>query len=155
VFGAFPDTNGILISTSNCDDLRGTVVDRYDVVSAIETPSGSEEAPRLGREITAAIAACTHFVNVAMPAFGSFRYVPTVMPGQLGHVLDIDRVARAAIQDVVESGARARVEAKRVTWSTIGESALTLVSRLLEDTLQGPVQEDELRRRLDDAVEAA
>jgi hypothetical protein len=155
LFGAFPDTSGILISTSDHNDLRGTVVDRYDVVSAIETPSGREAAPRLGHEVTDAVAACTNFVNVAMPAFGSFRYVATAIPGQLGQVLDIERIAREATQAVVESGARAKVEAKRAAWSTIGESARTLVSRLMEDALQGPVNEHEYRRQLEDAVEAA
>jgi len=154
LFGAFPDTNGILLSTADGEGLKGTMVDRYDVVSAIETPSGREEAPRMG-EITDAIAACTHFVNVAMPVFGSFRYVATAVPGQLGEVLDIERVAREAIQEVVESGVRARVEAKRVAWSGIGDGARAFVSGLLGDTLQRSVSEDELRRRLDDAVEAA
>ena len=98
LFGAFPDTNGVLISTSDGDQPKGTVVDRYDVVSAIETPSGREAAPRLGREITDAVTACTHFVNIAMPAFGSFRYVAAPVPGQRGHVLDIERISREAVR---------------------------------------------------------
>lgn len=154
VFGAFPDTNAVLITSCEAE-LKGTVVDRYDVVVAIETPSGQAGLPRLSREVADAVVACTRFVNAAMPAFESFRYVAAVVPGHRGRLLDIDRIARDAIRDVVDSGSRAQIEAKRNAWSTLGPRETTLVSGLLDDAVVGPMNEEEYRRRLEEAVEAA
>lgn len=155
VFGAFTDTNAILIATRDPTPI-GTIVDRYDIGPAIETPSGQQGAPRLPREIGEAAVVCSHFVKLIMPAFESFRYVPTLVPASIGDLLDVRRVAADAVHEIAQSGARAKISAKRVTWSKVGDVECDVISGLLRDTLAGEsMSETEYLRRIEEGAEAA
>ncbi|HEX2881459.1 MAG TPA: hypothetical protein VHO25_18145 [Polyangiaceae bacterium] len=91
-----------------------------------------------------------------MPAFESFRYVPTLVPASIGDLLDVRRVAADAVHEIAQSGARAKISAKRVTWGKVGDVECDVISGLLRDTLAGEsMSETEYLRRIEEGAEAA
>ena len=68
VFGAFPDISVVLYATTGAD-AAGVIVEREDVHSAIETPSGEVRAARLRRPVMDAASACAMWLQDVVPEF--------------------------------------------------------------------------------------
>lgn len=154
VFGSYPDTRGVLLSTTDRVPV-GVVVDRHDIVTAIETPSGTEQPPRIRRPITDTATACRQFILEAVPVFGPFDHTELAMKGPLIDLVDVDRMAHTAIEHVASAGRRARVEAKRSAWTGLGSVESSLLSELMRESLHGRLTEQELLDRLDRIVDVA
>jgi hypothetical protein len=153
VFGAFPDTSAVLFTTVGVTR-AGAIVDRDDVVTAFETPSGQARPPRISRPVMDPAEACAHYVSAVMPAFEPLEHLARPSPSSLD-VVDLDRVVGASMQDVVASGARARLEAKRVAWTAMGPAEAAVVADALRSALSEEFDEAAFRARVEELVEVA
>lgn len=153
VFGAFPDTNAVLL-TSVGGTTVGAIVDRDDVVTAIETPSGEARPPRIRRPVTSPAEACLQYAAEVMPMFEPFDYV-TTSAAVSSDVLDVETTVTAAIEEVVASGARARVTAKKSAWTSLGEREAVGIAAALRAAASGDFDTAEFSRQIDELVEVA
>jgi len=154
VFGAFRDTNAVLLTTLG-DTPAGAIVDRDDIVTAIETPSGRARPPRISRPVMDPAEACVHYILEVMPAFEPFDYVASQRGATSVEALDVDQLVASAVQEVVLSGARARLTAKKAAWTNIGARETSSVAGALRDALAGEFDETSLRQQVEDLVEIA
>lgn len=151
VFGAFPDSSVVLYATTGAE-AAGVIVEREDVHSAIETPSGAVSAARLRRPVMDAASACGMWLQEAVPEFeppqadllGSSA-APDALPDPLG-------LATRVVDELVVAGNRARIGAKRVAWGTLGETESQGLAAIVDDAQHGRLSSDEYRRRLEDTV---
>lgn len=154
VFGAFPDTNAVLVTTGG-NTPAGAIVDRDDIVTAIETPSGRPRPPRISRPVMDPAEACVHYVLEVMPAFEPFEYVASQRNATSVDVLDVDQTVTAAVQEVVASGARARLTAKKAAWTGIGARETAGITAALRGALAGEFDETAFRQQVEALVEVA
>jgi len=70
-------------------------------------------------------------------------------------VLDVDETVAAAVQEIVASGARARLTAKKAAWTGIGARETTGVAAALRGALAGEFDEAAFRQRVEALVEVA
>ena len=151
VFNVFPDCAAVLYTTTGKERL-GVVVDRGDVCSAIETPSGEIRAPRLRRPIAAAITACEEWFTGLIPEFkpmGTDVFDPKVDPES---VLDAFRLASMVVGEVSTSGARARIEAKRTTWGDFGDQETYHLVTIVQEAQLGRLSEETYKAHIDELV---
>ena len=154
VFGSFPDTNAVLYATLALQP-EGVVVDRSDIQDAIETPSGASRPPRLRQPPADIATACSAWLMNAIPEFEPFSAQPLESTAWLVSSLDPSQLAAKAVAEVSTAGARARIEAKRAAWSTLGEPETHQLAAILDEAEQGAMSEDVYRQRLERIVGAA
>jgi hypothetical protein len=154
VFGAFPDTTALLLLTGGPEP-TGAVVDKEDVVSAIETPSGQSSPPRIRRPVSDPFLACQQFFIEAMPMFEPFDYRAVADTDGTSELTDTRRLAAAAIEQIVAAGQRARLEAKQIAWSALGEREIQELSAWLKAAMHSRIEAADYRRRLDALVDVA
>lgn len=154
VFGAFPDTSAVLLTTLG-DPPIGTIVDRDDIVTAIETPSGRPRAPRISRPLADPADACRHYVSSVMPPFEPFEYVASRHPAGSVEVLDVDQVVAAAVQEVIDAGTRARLPAKKTAWTSLGNRETAGIGDALRGALGGAFDDSSFRQQVEELVEVA
>ena len=154
VFKAFPDSSAVLYTTTGRDRL-GVVVDRSDVCSAIETPSGDMRAPCLRRPIIDAPTACEEWLKGMIPEFkplGTDLFDPEI-DRQAG--LDAYRLASLVVDEVSTSGARARIEAKRATWCDFGDRETRHLVNIVQEAQLGRLSEEAYKAWLNEIVGTA
>jgi hypothetical protein len=154
VFGAFPDTNAVLLTTVDLTPL-GVIVDRDDIVTAIETPSGRARPPRISRPVLDSTEACVRYLIEAMPAFEPFEHLASRHAATSVDVVDVDHVIEAAIEEVATSGARARLASKKEAWRAIGRAEGVFIAGVLRGALGGEFDETSFRQRIEELVEVA
>lgn len=154
VFGMYPETRAVLLMTAGAVP-EGAVVDRYDVVTAIETPSGERRPPRIRRPLTGAVTACRQFILEAVPVFRPFQYEESSAREPISELVDPVQLARASVEQVAVAGRRARVDAKRSAWGEFGQAESSLLCELIRDAMLGSFAEDDFRERLYEIVDAA
>lgn len=151
VFKAFPDSSAVLYTTTGRDRL-GVVVDRGDVCSAIETPSGDMRAPCLRRPVINAPAACEEWLKGMIPEFeplGTDLFDPDI---DRQASLDAYRLASLAVDEVFTSGTRARIEAKRATWRDFGDRETLHLANIVQEAQLGRLSEEAYKARLNEIV---
>ena len=151
VFSAFPDSDAVLYTTTGNEPL-GVVVDRGDVCSSIETPSGEIRDPRLRRPITDVATACEKWLTGMIPEFkplGTDLVDPKVDPES---ALDAYRLAIKIVEEVSTSGARARIEAKRDTWQPFGDQEAQYLAAIVQEAQLGHLSEEDYKSHLDKLV---
>ena len=154
VFNAFPDSNAVLYATTGKERL-GVVVNRGDVCTAIETPSGEIRPPHLRRPVTDAATACEEWFTGLMPEFkplGTDLFDPKVDPES---ILDTFHLASMVVDEVSTSGARARIEAKRAAWLDFGDPEAHLLAAIVQEAQLGLLSEENYKTHLDQLVEMA
>ena len=154
VLSNFPETAAVLYA-SVAHEPRGVVVDRGDVCQAIETPSGESRAPRLRRAIAGVGTACEVWFRGMVPEFEP----PTANLLEPRAALESESsplaVAAKAVGAVSTLGARARIEAKRATWGTLGDREIDLLAGIVQDAQAGQLPDEQYRERLEEIVRAA
>ncbi len=153
VFSAFPDSHAVLYATTGRECL-GVVVDRSDVYSAIETPSGEKRAPRLQRSITDAGVACEEWLAGMIP---NFEPLSAELLESATHESAVDplRLASEAVREVSMAGGRARIGAKRAAWRGFGLQEAQRLAAILREAERGQLSEEVYRSRLDELVRIA
>lgn len=154
LFGAFPDTNAVLLAKAG-EVPSGVIVDRDDVVTAIETPSGLPRPPRISRPVTDPVIACADYLAEVMPAFEPFEYVAATQADRLVEMLDFEQIATGVVEDVAAAGGRAQIDAKRAAWSELSALEAAGIAAALQSALMGSFTEDRYRRQVDRLVEVA
>jgi hypothetical protein len=112
------------------------VVDRRDVVAAIETPSGALRPPRQSRPSTPAGLALSKFLDATISPFG--RLARTFVEGQAldPRALAVD-VAADAVRSVEASARGFKTEGKRPGYERVKRHK-TAITRLVEEALNQP-----------------
>ena len=151
VFGAFPDSHAVLYTTTGIERL-GVMVDRGDVHRAIETPSGARRAPRLRRSISDAATACEMWFKDMIPNFEPLSIDLLEPSGSPESALNPYRLANQVVNAVSTSGARARIEAKRATWSDFGDREAQYLAAIVQEAQLGQMSEESYESHLNDLV---
>ena len=133
----------------------GVVVDRSDVDGAIETPSGELRAPRLRRPIADVATSCEAWLTRKIPNFQPINIDPLEVSLDSETALDPYFLASKVVSDVSSAGSRARIEAKRDTWSDFGVQEARHLTEILELAQQGQLSEEVYRSQLNEIVESA
>ena len=154
VFGAFPDSHAVLYITTGRECL-GVIVDRADVYYAIETPSGQRQKPRLRREITHAPTACAEWLTSRIPEFSPVRVDALEHAFTRESALDAGHLASTVVNEITESGSRAKIEAKRATWQGFGLRETQCLVAMVQVAQQGQLSREDYESRLDDLVGTA
>lgn len=154
VFGAFPDTNAVLLTTVGATPL-GAIVDRDDISTAIETPSGRARPPRISRPVLDATQACTHYLIEAIPALEPFEHLADQHAATSVDVVDLDHVVDAAVEEIATSGARARLASKKEAWGIIGPSEAAFIAGALRGALANEFDETSFRQQVEELVDVA
>lgn len=155
VFGAFPDSNAVLVTNVDPTPL-GAIVDRDDIVTAIETPSGRARPPRISRPVLYSPDACAHYVTETMPAFEPFEHLASHHAAMSSvDVVDVDHIAAGAIEEIVVSGARARLAAKKDSWASLGGPEAALIATALRRALAGEFDDASFRQQVEELVDVA
>ena len=147
VFDAFPDCHAVLYTTTSQEPL-GVVLDRADAYEALETPSGQPQPPRLPRTPAPATSACETWLRQLIPDF------QPVTPGLLGRSvlrdpgLDTRHFARQALAEVSAAGRRARIDAKRATWTVFGDELAPHLVEILDQAQTGSLPVDAYESRI-------
>jgi hypothetical protein len=89
-----------------------------------------------------------------MPMFEPFDYVASSAAAG-SDVLDVEGTVTSAIEEVVTSGARARVEAKKSAWAILGEREAVAIAEVLRTATSGEFDTAEFDRQIDALVEVA
>ncbi len=154
VFGAFPDSNAVLVTTVGPLPL-GAIVDRDDIVTAIETPSGHAQPPRISRPVLYSAEACVHYLMETMPAFEPFEHLASQHAATWVDVVDVDRITAVAVEEIVASGARARLVAKKDAWGSLGHPEAAFIATTLRRALGGEFDETSFRQQVEELVDVA
>jgi hypothetical protein len=155
VFGAFPDSNAVLVTTVDSNPL-GAIVDRDDIVTAIETPSGRARPPRISRPVLYSPDACAHYVMETMPAFEPFEHLASQHAAMSSaDVVDVDHIAAGAVEEIAASGARARLAAKKDAWASLGRPEAAVIATALRRALGGEYDETSFRQQVEELVDVA
>ena len=141
VFNAFPDCHAVLYTTTTEEPLA-VVLDRVDAYEAVETPSGQPQPPRLPRTPILATSACEMWLRNLIPDFQPVT--PELLGPSVPHGprLDANHFARCALAEVSAAGRRARIDAKRTTWTVFDEDLAPDLARILDQGQTGPLSVD-------------
>jgi hypothetical protein len=112
------------------------VIDRRDVVAAIETPSGELKPPRRSRPPAAVGAALTKFLDATISPFG--RLARTFVEGQApdSRALAVD-VSADAVRTIAASAKSFKTEGKRPGYERVKRHQAS-ITRLVEEALNRP-----------------
>lgn len=139
VLGAFPDTDAVLLVAGG-PNFVGTIVNRYDVSSAFETPSGELGPPRILHAPGDVVLVCAEYVNAAVPHFEPFSYVPSLVTDDVGILGELKKSVSCAVREVVVQGSKARIPEKRMEWGRFGEGEergiVGVVEAVMKDELE-------------------
>ena len=69
--------------------------------------------------------------------------------------LDTYRLASMAVDQVSAAGARAKIEAKRVTWGNFGDREAERLASILREAQRREMSEEEYRSHLNELIEKA
>ena len=151
VFSTFPDTHGVLYTTVG-REAHAVVLDRGDVQGAIETPSGERRAPRLRRPVAPVTKACEVWLRGIVP---EFEPLSTDLLGPIAateSAVDPLHLANEVVREVSVAGVRARVEAKRDTWTEFGDLEAEHLASIVQEAQRGPMSEEIYNSHLDELV---
>lgn len=154
VFSAFPDTHAVLYATFGQDAL-GAVVDRGDVLSAIETPSGKRCAPSLRGSVKDAATACEDWLTGMIPELQPVSHSEGELATTPEPVIDPRYLANEVVGEVAMAGSRARIRAKQDTWTTFGDEEAEQLAAIVEAAQHEPLAEAVYRAHLDKIAEKA
>ena len=151
VFGAFPDISVVLYTTTGAG-ADGVIVEREDVYTAVETPSGAVSAARLRRPVMDAAAACATWLKEAIPEFEPPQTDLLGSPVASDALPDPESLATRVVDELVVAGNRARIGAKRIAWGNLGATESQGLAAIVDDARRGGLSSEEYRRRLEDTV---
>lgn len=154
VFGALPDTNVVLLAALG-DSPAGAIVDRDDIVTAIETPSGQCRPPRISRPVMDPVEACVRYVYEVMPAFEPFEYLAFDNGATSVDGLNVENLVAVATHEIVTSGERARLTAKKTAWTSLGPRETGVITDALHGTIAGHYDEAAFRQQIEALVGVA
>lgn len=151
IFGAFNDTAGVLLLT--CPSaFSGVVIERADLVAAIEVPRGDCISARIRRPVSDAVTACCDFVRELAPTFEPLDPDGILLIGGGAESPDIKALVNSSVAAIVNQGTRAKIPEKRAAWTALGEAEITALVDVVSDLESGDKSPDQLHNWLDSVV---
>jgi hypothetical protein len=149
VYRDHPETVGVALVYPD-NHLSSVVIDPFDPEVCIEVPSGEVLGPRSRRPVRPLADAIRGYMNEAFPIFPSIQPAPrAALREDLDPAL-VQRIARQHMAAVVESGLRARTEAKKVAWGGLAALDVDAVKDLVLAAYRGDVDAVSLKAWLEE-----
>lgn len=147
LFGAFPDTCGVLLVHPDAE-MSSIAIDPFDAAECIVVPSGVVERPRARRPVLPFLDSVRLYMEFVAPDLSDSA-------GPLERrELDAAALARVAAQRSVEAiaadGQRARIPAKKEAWGSFGDAQTTALAALVLGLINNPDSAD----AVEDGIEA-
>jgi hypothetical protein len=154
IYGAFPDTAGVIVVFPD-DDLSSIAIDPFDTEYCIQTPGGTLERPSTHRPILALADTVRSYVDELVPQLETNVGFDMHAAEQIDPLRVARAAATAAIEATVRDGTRAKIDAKRSTWSALGPAEVGVIADIVSDAMQGSIDAGTLAARVDELTDAA
>lgn len=136
LYGAFPDTAGVIVVHPG-DELSSIAVDPFDTEPYIETPAGTVARPVMHRPIMPLEDTVRAYLDEIAPALDTTVDLAAMRADDVDPAAVARDAARRAVEHIVQDGRRAKIDAKRATWSDIGEPEIAAIGELVLDAITG------------------
>ncbi|HSJ44173.1 MAG TPA: hypothetical protein VK923_05760 [Euzebyales bacterium] len=136
LYGAFPDTAGVIVVHPG-DELSSIAVDPFDTEPYIETPAGTVARPVMHRPIMPLEDTVRAYLDEIAPALDTTVDLAAMRADDVDPAAVARDAARRAVEHIVQDGRRAKIDAKRATWSDIGEPEIDAIGELVLDAITG------------------
>jgi hypothetical protein len=136
LYGAFPDTAGVIVLHPG-DELSSIAVDPFDTEPYIETPAGTVARPVMHRPIMPLEDTVRAYLDEIAPALDTTVDLAAMRADDVDPAAVARDAARRAVEHIVQDGRRAKIDAKRATWSDIGEPEIDAIGELVLDAITG------------------
>jgi hypothetical protein len=153
LYGAFPDTAGVIVVYPN-DELSSVAIDPFDTEHCIETPAGIVAPPATHRPVMPLADTVRAYLDEIAPALDTTVGLDVMRGDEVDPAIIARDAARRAVERVVLDGRRAKINAKRVTWSGLGEPEIDAISDLVLDSIAG-LDQATLESRINALADAA
>ena len=153
IYGRFPDTAGVVLLYPD-GDLSSVIVDPFDLEYCIETPSGTVGSPGTRRVVMPLRDAVQSYLEEVAPTLDVLPG-PSAPPDPFDLAVLAQQVAAAAVRAVASEGTRARIAAKRDTWSALGDAEIEAITQLVLAGMNLPLSREALEERISAVADAA
>lgn len=136
LYGAFPDTAGVIVVHPG-DELSSIAVDPFDTEPYIQTPAGTVARPVMHRPIMPLEDTVRAYLDEIAPALDTTVDLAAMRADDVDPAAVARDAARRAVEHIVQDGRRAKIDAKRATWSDIGEPEIDAIGELVLDAITG------------------
>lgn len=136
LYGAFPDTAGVIVVHPG-DELSSIAVDPFDIEPYIEAPAGTVARPVMHRPIMPLEDTVRAYLDEIAPALDTTVDLAAMRADDMDPAAVARVAARRAVEHIVQDGRRAKIDAKRATWSDIGEPEIDAIGELVLDAITG------------------
>ncbi|HSK97605.1 MAG TPA: hypothetical protein VK891_13380 [Euzebyales bacterium] len=136
VFGAFPDTAGVIVVHPD-DELSSVAIDPFDTEHCIETPAGTVTPPATHRPVMPLVDTVRAYLDEIAPALDTTSGLEGLPAAEVDAAGIARDAAIRAVERVVLEGRRAKIDAKQATWSALGEPETDAIVDLVLDAIAG------------------
>jgi hypothetical protein len=136
LYGAFPDTAGVIVVYPN-DELSSVAIDPFDIEHCIETPAGIVARPATHRPVMPLADTVRAYLDEIVPALDTTVGLDSMGADEVDPAIVARAAASRAVESVVLDGRRAKINAKRVTWSGLGKPEIDAIGDLVVDSIAG------------------
>jgi hypothetical protein len=136
LFGAFPDTAGVIVVHPD-DELSSVAIDPFDTEHCIETPAGTVAPPATHRPVLPLVDTVRAYLDEIAPALDTTAGLDALPVAEVESAGIARDAAVRAVERVILDGRRAKIDAKQVTWSDLGEPEIDAISDLVLDAIAG------------------
>lgn len=154
IYGAFTDTAGVIVVFPD-DDLSSIAIDPLDIEYCIQTPGGTLEHPSTQRPVLALADTIRSYVDELVPHLETGVGFDMNAAEQVDPLMVAQTAATAAIDTTVNDGTRAKIDAKRSTWSALGPAEVEFVADIVSDAMRGSIDAEALAARVEELTDAA
>lgn len=130
----------------------GVIIERADLVAAIEVPHGDCIPARIRRPVSDAVKACCDFVRELAPTFEPLDTDKMLSIIEETESPDIRALVDSSVTTIVNQGTRAKIPEKKAAWTALGEAEITALVNVVSDLESGDKSPDELHSWLDSVV---
>jgi hypothetical protein len=153
IFGAFPDTAGVIVVHPD-DELSSVAIDPFDTEHCIETPAGTVAPPATHRPVMSLVDTVRAYLDEIAPALDTTAALDALPAAEVDSAGIARAAAIRAVERVILDGRRAKIDAKQVIWSDLGEPEIDAISDLVLDAIAG-LDSATLESRINALAEAA
>ena len=153
LYGAFPDTAGVIVVYPN-DELSSVAIDPFDTEHCIETPAGIVARPATHRPVLPLADTVRAYLDEIAPVLDPTVSLDAMRADEVDPAIIARDAASRAVERVVLDGRRAKINAKRVTWSRLGEPEIDAITDLVLDSIAG-LDQATLQSRINALADAA
>lgn len=136
VYGAFPDTAGVIVVYAD-EELSSVAIDPFDTEFCIEAPGGTIERPITHRPVLPLGDTVRAYLDELAPALDATIDAGVSFAGELDVAVIARESGRRAVESIVDDAARAKIDAKQLSWSAFGQREIDAIGDLVVDALGG------------------